>query len=137
MFTDSARTDGVAAVFAFPLQVGAIRLGTLDLYRRATGFLAPATLADATVLVDLATTVILRHTSRHTAPDDAPSEQDPSGGAYQDVHIATGMLAAQLRISLQDASARLRAHAFSTGRSLLEVSRDVVAQRISLDQWID
>jgi hypothetical protein len=132
LFTDTARATGVAAVFAFPLQIGAIRLGTLDVYRRTTGFLNASALADATVLVELATRMTLRHAS-----DDTLVGNESSGGSYQDVHIATGMLASQLRISLQDASDRLRAHAFSAGRSLLEVSRDVLGQRIPLDQWTD
>jgi hypothetical protein len=137
MFADTARGRGVAAVFAFPLQVGAIRLGTLDLYRRTGGLLTATELGDATILVDLATAVILRQAAADEEGDGIPSEDNPPGGSYQDVHVATGMLAAQLRISLQDASARLRAHAFSVGRPLLELSRDVLARRISLDQWIE
>ncbi|SFW86971.1 GAF domain-containing protein [Amycolatopsis australiensis] len=135
MFTDAARAEGVAAVFAFPLHSGAIRLGTLDLYRRAPGRLTPDALADATVLADLAMAVVLRQALDDEAAGLDPAEQ--GGGAYEDVHIATGMVAVQLRISLADASVRLRAHAFAEGRSLLEVSRDVIARRITLDRWAE
>jgi AmiR/NasT family two-component response regulator len=57
--------------------------------------------------------------------------------SYQDVNMATGMLAAQLRIGLEDAFARLRAHAFASGRSVLEVARDLLARRIPLDRLAD
>jgi AmiR/NasT family two-component response regulator len=57
--------------------------------------------------------------------------------SYQDVNMATGMLAAQLRISLEDAFARLRAHAFSSGRSVLDVARDLLERRIPLDRLAD
>lgn len=137
MFTDTARAEGVTAVFAFPMQVGAIRLGTVDIYRRTAGFLTTAALGDAAILVDLATMMVLRRGVTAVVDDDPLPDDEPAGGSYQDVHVATGMLAVQLRIGLQDASARLRAHAFSTGRPLLEVSRDVLAQRIPLDRWTD
>src|SRR5450755_3611990 len=37
VFAPAAATVGVAATFAFPVQVGGIRLGVLDLYRDTTG----------------------------------------------------------------------------------------------------
>lgn len=130
-FVEVAERAGVGAMFAFPLQVGAIRLGTLDLYSRRPGGLRPEEVTDAMVLADLAATVLLHqfdvaHRSGRDAPRPATS--------YQDVNIATGMLAAQLRVSLDDAFARLRAHAYSEGRSVVDVARDVVAWRIDLDQ---
>ena len=127
-FAEAGATAGVAAVFAFPLQVGGIRLGTLDLYRRSPGGLSADAVADAVVLADVVTLALLRHAER--------SDEDDLRRAisYQDVNMATGMLAAQLRISLEDAFARLRAHAFATGRSVLDVAGDVLARDISLDR---
>ncbi|MCU1414843.1 MAG: transcriptional regulator, partial [Microbacteriaceae bacterium] len=43
---------------------------------------------------------------------------------------ATGMVIAQLDISADDALLLLRAHAFSSGRSVREVSADVVSRRL-------
>jgi hypothetical protein len=39
-----ARTAGLAAVFAFPLRHGAMRLGALDLYRDTPGVLSRSSL---------------------------------------------------------------------------------------------
>jgi hypothetical protein len=124
--TDSALPRGVAAIFAFPLQAGAFRLGTLDLYRRRPGELGAAELADAVVLAELATSALLTDGAGRTAagPDVT--------GFYDDVNVATGMLATELRVSLEDALLRLRAHAFSHRRPLTEVARAVVLRRLKL-----
>ncbi|CCH32576.1 GAF and ANTAR domain-containing protein [Actinosynnema sp. NPDC047251] len=129
-FADLAEDEGLAAVFAFPLQLGGIRLGTLDLYRRRPGGLSSEVVADAAVLADLTVLSLLDH----SGATDGEVRVEVS---YQDVNIATGMLSAQLRISLEDAFARLRAHAFANRRSVLDVARDVLARRLPLDQLAD
>ncbi|MGW6929664.1 GAF and ANTAR domain-containing protein [Lentzea sp. NPDC054927] len=130
-FSAAAAAEGVAAMFAFPLQVGGIRLGTLDLYGRHAGRLTVAAVADAVILADVATRALLEQSER------ADDDQLRMTLSYQDVNMATGMLAAQLRISLEDAFARLRAHAFASGRSVLDVARDLLARRIPLDRLAD
>ncbi|WP_235039188.1 ANTAR domain-containing protein [Kibdelosporangium aridum] len=133
-FVDAAIADGLAAVFAFPLQAGAIQLGTLDLYRHQPGALSADALADATVLADLATTALLTD----VAPTrTAPWAREDTPGHYDDVNVATGMLAAQLRISVDDAFLRLRAHAFSTGQAVLEVARAILARQLPSDTFQD
>jgi hypothetical protein len=130
-FADAAAEQGLAAMFAFPLQIGGIRLGSLDLYRRRPGGLSAEAATDAVVLADLAMFALLEN---ELADDEDKLRMEVS---YQDVHLATGVLAAKLRIGLEDAFVRLRAHAFAERRSLLEVSRDVLHQRISLDRLAD
>lgn len=127
-FAEAGTAAGAAAVFAFPLQVGGIRLGTLDLYRRRPGGLSADAVADAVVLADLVTLALLHHT------EQAGEDELRRVISYQDVNMATGMPATQLRIGLEDAFARLRAHSFATGRSVLEVAGDVLARRIPLDR---
>jgi AmiR/NasT family two-component response regulator len=51
------------------------------------------------------------------------------------VNVAIGMLAVQLKISVEDAFLRLRAHAYSRRRPLLEVARDVLERRLRLDSF--
>jgi len=43
-YAPAAHAHGVCAVFAFPLQVGAARLGVIDVYRRSPGLLSPESL---------------------------------------------------------------------------------------------
>lgn len=130
-FSDAALSVGAAAVFAFPLQIGGIRLGTIDLYRRRTGGLPAHSVADALVLTDLITLAMLEEADR---AELAGEEWIRAAGSYQDVNIATGMLAAQMQLSLDDAFVRLRAHAFTTERPVLDVARDVLAQRIDVNE---
>ncbi|WP_370937746.1 GAF and ANTAR domain-containing protein [Amycolatopsis sp. cg13] len=131
-FAQTALAAGLGAVFAFPLQFGGIRLGTLELVRRRPGGLTSAETRDAALAADLATAALLRQSreAERAGLEFAPRTVI----SYQDVHIATGMLAAQLRISLDDAFARLRAHAYSTNRSLLDVAKDVLERRITLEE---
>lgn len=122
---------GVLAVFAFPLSLGAIRIGVLVLYRDRAGGLSVDELAYGLVLADLATWVILGLQSG--APVDALHEQlaeEPPHWA--EVHQATGIVAVQLGVGLDEAFVRLRAHAFVVGRPLGEIAREVVAHRLRL-----
>ncbi|MGC4956085.1 GAF and ANTAR domain-containing protein [Actinomadura citrea] len=131
-FVRSAMAVDAAAMFAFPLQVGAIRLGTLELVRRRSGGLSTREVSEAVLLAELATIGLLEEAGeaeragREFAPRPVTS--------FRDVNVATGMLAAQLRISLDDAFIRLRAHAFGQGRSVLAVARDVLDRRIRLEE---
>ncbi len=131
-FAQAALAEGAAAMFAFPLQMGAIRLGTLELVRRRPGGLPDDERRDAALAADLGAAALLRHARKaeiaghEFAPDPVRS--------FQDVNVATGMLAAQLRIGLDDAFTRLRAHAYGQNRSILDVARDVLERRITLDE---
>jgi hypothetical protein len=131
-FADAALAVGAAAVFAFPFQFGAIKFGTLELIRRRPGGLTSAERRDAALAADLTTAALLRQSleAEQAGHDFAPHLVT----SYQDVNIATGMLAAQLQITLDDAFARLRAHAFGQDRSVLAVARDVLERRIASDE---
>lgn len=130
-FAEAAERAGVGAVYAFPLQAGTIRFGTLNLYRHEPGRLRASEAADAAVLADLATTVLLRQFS---AAQEAGQDGPRPLTSYHDVNVASGVLAAELGVSLDDAFTRLRAHAYSEGRSVLDVARDVVGRRLDLRQ---
>jgi hypothetical protein len=79
------------------------------------------------VLAELATSALLTDDAGRT-----DAERDVTG-FYDDVDVATGMPATELRVSPEDALLRLRAHAFSHRQSLTEVARAVVLRRIELD----
>ncbi len=46
------------------------------------------------------------------------------------IHQATGMIAAQLDDTVANAQARLRAAAFTSGRSMYGIAQDVVERRV-------
>lgn len=59
VFANAALEAGARAVFAFPLQIGAISPGVLDLYADVPGTLDVEELADALAFADTATLVLL------------------------------------------------------------------------------
>jgi hypothetical protein len=121
-FALAASTAGAAAVFAFPLVVGAIRAGVLGLYRDRPGPLSDFQLGDALVFADTATMLLLDSQDRPASLASYRAEVDQ----------ATGMLTEQLGVSITDAFVRLRAYAYVNDIQLADVARDIVARRLRL-----
>lgn len=134
VFTPAALDSGARAVFALPLQVGAIRLGVLGLYRTRPGPLSPHELADALAFAETAGMLLL-DTAAGAQPNTAElawQRDDPTAHQAQ-VHQATGMILVQLGASAEVAFARLRAYAYAHDRRLGDVARDVVERRLRFD----
>jgi hypothetical protein len=117
----------VRALFAFPLFVGSLDIGAIDFYSSSTAPLGEDQISDATELASVAAWQVLRHLLGDAAADDA---EGPSTRNRREVHQATGMVLAQLDITADEASLLLRAHAFSSGRSVADVAHDVVLRRL-------
>jgi hypothetical protein len=133
-FTPAALARGAQAVFALPLQLGAIRLGAFDLYRTRPGPLTPEHLADALVYADT-TGMLLLEGAAATGRDAAElawQHNDRTAG-HAVVHQATGMLLVQLEVTAETAFARLRAHAYAAGQPLAQVARAIVERRLRLE----
>jgi hypothetical protein len=131
-FTPAAMLAGALAVFAVPLRVGQASVGVLDFYRDTAGSLPDHTLADALVLADAVTELLLAETVA-TADDELPAGRSDHLLQRAAVHQATGMISVQIGVAVEDALARLRAYAFAAGRDLDEVAADVVARRLRFD----
>jgi transcriptional regulator with GAF, ATPase, and Fis domain len=122
---------GVRACFGFPLQVGAARLGALDLYGDRTTVLSAGYLADVMTLADVVTEAVLAMQA-HASIGGLPAEIDHDENLRAQVHQASGMISEQLDISIVDAVVRLRAHAYAEGRSIRDVARDVVTRGLTI-----
>ena len=136
LFAAAACEAGAAAVFAFPLQVGAIRAGVMGLYRKRPGPLNAFQLGDALVFADTATLLLLE--SGRQAADGAGSGlegQPPDlAGHRAEIDQATGMLTEQLGVGIAAAFIRLRAYAYVNDLRLTDVARDIVARRLRLQR---
>jgi hypothetical protein len=131
-FTPAAVKAGARAIFGFPLQVGAVRLGAMNLYCDTPGGLSDDQHADALVMADIAAQAVL--VLQANAPPGRLAAELEAGGEFQYVvHQASGMVAAQLEVSVGQALIRLRAHAFGNDRPLSDVARDVVARNLRFD----
>nr|WP_308129387.1 GAF and ANTAR domain-containing protein [Actinoplanes polyasparticus] len=132
-YASALHDKGVRAVFAFPLQIGAARLGALDVFRGEVGSLTPDEFRDALTFADIAVMTLLDGQARAVPGAAADGLDDEVVGQRAELFQAQGMVAVQLGISLADALARLRAYAYAEDRALGDVARDVVARRVSFD----
>ncbi|MEV6020086.1 MULTISPECIES: GAF and ANTAR domain-containing protein [unclassified Streptomyces] len=147
VFADAALEAGARAVFAFPLRVGAVSPGVLDLYSSSSVELDAEAVADGMAFADAATLLLLDArisdtgvpfgsraadtgapgTDRHDAPP-----LDDLGGYRAEIDQATGILMVQLDVGFEEAFLRLRAHAYARGTRLSVIAADVVAHRLRL-----
>ncbi|MCS7482965.1 GAF and ANTAR domain-containing protein [Umezawaea endophytica] len=128
-FTPGALALGAVAVFSFPLQIGVVRLGSLDLYRDVPGPLSRSEVTDALILADMATQGIVADLDGHDTAD-LSWLLDP----HVEVHQAAGMVQVQLGVSTETALLRMRGHAFTHDVPLAEVARQVVARTLRLTE---
>lgn len=123
---------GVRALFGFPLRIGTVRLGALNLYRDRPGPLSGEQHADALALASMAARWVLE--AQAGAPSGAvPSQLETDADFRFVVHNAAGMISEQQGITVTDALIRLRAYAFSHDRLLTDVAQDVVDRKLRLE----
>jgi GAF domain-containing protein len=131
-FTGPAVDAGARAIFGFPLQVGAVRLGALNLYSDTPGQLTDDQHADALLMAGIVAQALML-LQAGAPPGQVASELEASADFQYVVHQASGMVAAQLDVSVGQALIRLRAYAFGNDRTLTDVARDVVDRRLRFD----
>jgi hypothetical protein len=127
----------VRGVYAMPVVVAGEYVGALDLFRTQPGVLAGDEFSGAIVAAELAGIPLLDLLDG----DMQAAAADPKSNAWAELNAlsraevsqATGMLVAQLEVEPAEALVRLRAHAYSTGRSATDVARDILDRRITLD----
>jgi len=131
-FAPAAVSAGARALFAFPLQAGAIRSGVLSLYRARPGPLTAGQLTDALILADIALQLLLdSYAGISGSADYLPL--DGLSDSRAEVYQATGMVSVQLSVSLEEAFVRLRAHAYAAGTPLDAIADDVVRRTLRFD----
>jgi hypothetical protein len=130
IFAEAVRSDSetgqVEAMFAFPLVVGSLEIGALDLFSTTAGGLTDSEVADASALASIAAWQVLRGILN----DRGPGEADQSAPSRREVHQATGMVLAQLNVSADDAALLIRAHAYASGRSVRAVATDIIERQL-------
>jgi hypothetical protein len=127
VFPGEARTAGVQAVFAFPLHVGTVAVGTLGLYRARPGPLAARQLSGAIRARD-------RVALRLLDLDEKGLADVPPTSHRMVVHQAAGMVTAQMDVTVEEALLVLRATAYAEGVSIEVVATDVVSRRRRLGE---
>lgn len=137
-----ALTAGAAAVFSFPLQVGAVQLGTLDLHRTTVGALSGDQFADALIWLRWPPRPLLDLTREGTgwaseADDISGREGENLGwlpGVHAEVHQASGMVSGREDIGVDAALLRIRGHAYAHGEPIEQVARRILDRTRTLDE---
>lgn len=136
-FKEAAQRAGVRAVFAFPIRVGLIGLGALDLFRSVAGPLSAVQLTDAVMVADAASQILLDvvDEARDTSERADPLAQWAQVASLSRVEVyqATGMLMAQLELSPTAALVRLRAYAFANELTVSEVAQLVTSRQLRME----
>ena len=124
-YATAIQDHGVRAVFAFPLQIGAARLGALDVYRDRIGGLSASELSRALAFAEVAMGALLdaqdgyHNSFQHEAADNR-----------FELYQAQGMVMVQLGVDLAAAMARLRAYAYAQDCRLADVADAVVEGKL-------
>jgi hypothetical protein len=133
-FTPPVVEAGARAAFGFPLQVGSVRLGALNLYRDRPGPLSDEQYADALVLAGVAARAVLA-VQAQAPPGMLAAELEEGANFRFVVHQASGMVAVQLGVSVGEALLRLRSYAFGNDRLLAEVAEEVVGRQLRFGDY--
>ncbi|WP_102192115.1 GAF and ANTAR domain-containing protein [Microbacterium aurantiacum] len=118
----------IASIFAFPLAVGSLRFGAVDLYSRSPLRFDEKQTQQASALASAVARRVLRQS---LAELDVSDESALSPFSRRRVHQATGVVLAQLDVAAEDARMLLQSHAFATDRSVMAVADDVVEGRLT------
>ncbi|GAA4883707.1 GAF domain-containing protein [Kitasatospora terrestris] len=121
----------VRGVAAFPLGVGGRRMGVLGLYPSDGGSFTGERLAGAWLAADAAS-LALAGSLAGAAAGSGPAPPWLSEPTVDGVVVdqAVGVVMVQLGVGPETALARLRAHAFATGRPVDRVAQDVVERAL-------
>src|SRR5690349_4148839 len=124
-YARAASEVGVRAVYAFPLGIGSVCVGSLDVYRTTEGSLPAAALRQGFWFAEIALQMVLDGQS-HASPGSLPPGLDDALAYRLEVYQAQGMLTVDLGVDLTEAMLRLRAYAYAVDRTVSEVARDIV-----------
>lgn len=132
-FTAALGDGARGSLFAFPLQIGAISVGVMNLSRTVPGPLEGPEAADVLTVADIVTMVLLTRSEDLDGDGFGAETWWAPSPTSSEIHQATGMVVAQLSVPPRVAYLRLRAYAFATERSLYEVARAVIDRHLRFD----
>lgn len=130
-FSEAILADDLGALFAFPLLLGPLRIGAIDLYSTRPGHLSDLNIRQAAGLASVVSRLVLARAIRLAEGDiegDAGARRQFS---RREVHQATGMVLAQLGIAATDALLVIQGHAFAAGRPMQEIAQEIIDRRLS------
>lgn len=132
-FSGEVTRDRGRAMYAFPLEIGTVRIGVLDLYQLRPRVPTARDVVAAAVAAEVIAGGLLDVLESSSGADGLGPWYDRRG-RFMIMQRATSTIAAQLNVSTEEAGQRLRAHAFGTGRPLSDVVADASTGRLRLER---
>ncbi|WP_221349212.1 ANTAR domain-containing protein [Streptomyces beigongshangae] len=124
----------IAALFVWPVHIGAVQAGTMTGYRRTPGPLAPRQSAEGRLVADALADQLLGNWPAPAAANTHHGRDRGCSGTVglhrAEVHQATGVLSARLGVPLTEALDRLRGQAYASGRSLTDTAQAVIEREL-------
>ncbi|MBT2516615.1 GAF and ANTAR domain-containing protein [Streptomyces sp. ISL-90] len=129
-FSEAVSAQSVGSLFAFPLIIGPLRIGALDLYAVQPMELGSRDAKRTEVFASIVSRHVLRRALREAGATDSG---DDGRNSRRIIHQATGFVIAQLAISAEDAHLLIQGQAFSQGSSMREIAEDLIERRLTFE----
>lgn len=130
-FSDALRQYKVGAIYAFPLFVGPLQLGAMDLYSDEPRTLSDTHTRQSAAFASVVSRLILHRALGRAATDHDGDSEPETRYSRRTIHQATGMVLAQLDLPPDEARLVIQAHAFASGRSMQDIAEDIVDRRLN------
>lgn len=128
-FSEAIQGENLGAIFAFPLRMGHLKLGAIDLYTSRPSELSDLHVRQTVALATVVSRLVLLRAFRLAAEFNPVEASDQL--SRRAVHQATGMVLIQLQIPAADARLIIQGHAFSAGRPMLEIAEDIINGKLN------
>jgi hypothetical protein len=123
-FARAIDSDELAAIFAFPLVIGPLQIGAVDLYSKRPTELTPTQSRQASEMAGAVSRQVLRQALMRIGSDG--SDEKVNAYSRRVIHQATGMVLSQLDVPIDDARLVIEGHAFASNRTMMDVATDIV-----------
>ena len=123
----SLQREDIGGLYAFPMTVGSLVMGAVDLYRTGSQPLLNDEVFRATAIAAVLGPYVLRRALARIAGDEPAPDESPFSRRM--VHQATGFVMAQLGVSASEAEMLIRGRAFASGRTMRETASGIIEGR--------
>jgi GAF domain-containing protein len=124
-FASAVQHGPTAALFAFPMRIGPLRIGAIDVYDVRSRDLERQDVAALAEFAAVTGRRVLEHALRRAGNEDEPEAPH----SRRVIHQATGFVIGQLGVSAEEAELLIRASAFTEGRPMREIAEELVDRR--------
>jgi hypothetical protein len=132
IYSPRALELGAKAVFGFEVRLGAVRFGSLGLFRQSAGPLTGTQVSDGYLMASVIARSVLSQQAGVTS-ESLIGEIGATSTLDFSVHQAAGMIAIQGSMSVRDALVTLRAHAFVRNCQLSELAERVISRETAFE----